>query len=116
MAQKVSIVLIDDLSGVPSDDIETVEFSVNKASYKIDLNAENREKFTQALMPFIEAAEVVKRAPKRSASGNSARREELQKVRAWAQAHGIEVSDRGRISRGVMDQYKEFMEAQVKAQ
>jgi hypothetical protein len=54
MAQKVSVVLEDDLDGGPAD--ETVRFGLGGTEYEIDLNKKNASAFRKQLAPFIEHA------------------------------------------------------------
>lgn len=53
MAQKVQILLLDDLDGTDAE--ETVEFGLDGHKYEIDLNGKNSEKLRKALAPFIDA-------------------------------------------------------------
>jgi hypothetical protein len=47
MAQKVTVLLVDDLDGGPAD--ETVSFSLDGVSYEIDLSAANATSFRDSL-------------------------------------------------------------------
>ena len=51
MAQKVHIVLEDDLDG--SDATETVTFGLDGTTYEIDLNDKNAGKLRDALAPYV---------------------------------------------------------------
>ena len=51
MAQKVSIVLIDDIDG--SDAVETVSFGLDGTSYEIDLNKKNAAALRDALAGYV---------------------------------------------------------------
>jgi hypothetical protein len=97
MAQKVHIVLEDDLDGSPAT--ETVTFGLDGKTYEIDLNDKNAGKLRDALAPYVGVARGVggtRRGRKSSASatnlGPSAR-----EVRDWARSNGQAVPDRGRI-------------------
>jgi hypothetical protein len=95
MAQKVNIVLVDDIDG--SDASETVSFALDGASYEIDLNAANAAKLRDALATYVgHARKVGGRRPagrRGAAAGGPAAKE----VRAWARDNGYDLPDRGRI-------------------
>ena len=58
MAQKVSVVLEDDLTGGPAE--QTIRF--DGTDYEIDLNAKNAATFGKQLAPYIEHARRAGRA------------------------------------------------------
>lgn len=108
MAQKVSILLVDDLDG--SEATETVSFGLDGVQYEIDLNDGNADDLRAALQPFAAAGRRVggkrkasARAPRATASKED--RPKLTLVREWARENGHEVSDRGRIPERVMEAY-----------
>ncbi len=96
MAQKVHIVLEDDLDGSPAT--ETVSFGLDGKTYEIDLNDKNAGKLRDALAQYVGAARSTggRRGGRKSSSatnlGPSAR-----EVRDWARSNGYDVPDRGRI-------------------
>jgi hypothetical protein len=98
MAQKVSIVLVDDIDG--SDAEETVSFGLDGRDYEIDLNSKNAAKLRDALAPYVGHA---RRAGgrKRSRAGGPSPAD----IRAWARENGFDVPDRGRVSQQVKDAY-----------
>lgn len=104
VAQKVVVTLFDDIDG--SEAAETIAFGLDGKSYEIDLNQANAKKLRKALAPYVEAGR------KRSRSGKAYRQTEVAPdpaaVRAWAQAHKMEVP-RGRIPKKV---YEAFAAAQ----
>ena len=103
MAQRVSIVLEDDIDGSDAD--ETVTFALDGTTYEIDLSAKNAAKLRDALAPFIGHA---RRTAGRRSSGRSSSRsskKDVADVRAWARANGYKVSERGRISAEVQAAY-----------
>ena len=104
MVQKVTVELEDDLNGGPAD--ETMRFGLDGAEYEIDLGAKNARAFRGQLAPFVEHAG----RPGRAAGGRALRtavgRQRGGEIRAWAKAHGIEVSARGRIPASVLEQYQ----------
>ncbi len=95
MARTVSVVITDDLDGLPG--AKTVTFGVDGVSYQIDLAELNRTRFAAALAPFIAAGRLVSRGGRRVDRGA---------VRAWARQAGLAVSERGRISAEVVRHYQ----------
>ncbi|MCW2852785.1 MAG: Lsr2 family protein [Nocardioides sp.] len=96
MAQKVNIVLVDDIDG--SDATETVVFGLDGTSYEIDLNDKNAAGLRDALSPYVGHARKSgsaggRRAAKKAGSTGPSARE----VRDWARSNGYTVPDRGRI-------------------
>ncbi|MFZ5870036.1 MAG: histone-like nucleoid-structuring protein Lsr2 [Actinomycetota bacterium] len=105
MAQKVQVVLVDDLDG--GDAEETVSFALDGVSYEIDLNAANAARLRDELAPWVGHA---RRVGGRSGGGRRAGRRttpsgDTAKIREWARQQGLKVSERGRISAEVMEAY-----------
>jgi hypothetical protein len=103
MATRTTIVLEDDLEGGPAD--ETMQFRLGTTDYEIDLNARNAYRFRAQLAPFIDHARKAGRGQRRPVRPVLARQRSAA-VRAWAKEQGIQVSDRGRIPVGVIEQYE----------
>ncbi len=103
MAQKVTVVLEDDLTGGPAE--QTVRFSFDGTGYEIDLNAKNAAALHKQLAPYIEHARRAGRAPSRRPERTAAGRQRSGDIRAWAKKHGLAVSERGRIPVSVAEQY-----------
>jgi Lsr2 len=106
MAQKVQVILVDDLDG--GDAEEQVSFSLDGVSYEIDLSADNAEALREAIAPWVgHARRVGGRSRGRAAArGRAAVKADLGEVRAWARENGYQVSDRGRVSSEVMSAYE----------
>ena len=102
MAQKVTVVLEDDLTGGPAD--QTIRFAFEGTDYEIDLNAKNAAKFSRQLAPYVEHARRAGRAQSHR-PGRTANRQRSGDIRAWAKEHGLAVSERGRIPASVVEQY-----------
>ena len=116
MAQQVNVKFVDDLDG--SDAATTVSFGLDGKTYEIDLSDDNAAKLHDSLAVFVSAARTSggstttdsRRAQKMTTS--SARRpqpldrEQTAAIRAWARQNGHQVSDRGRISRTVVDAFE----------
>jgi hypothetical protein len=105
MAQRVEVVLIDDVDGGKA--AETVTFALDGVSYEIDLSDKNARKLRDDLATWTGHA---RRAGSAKAAGSrrraaSPKRADLGAVREWARANGHNVSDRGRISADVQAAY-----------
>jgi hypothetical protein len=114
MAQRVQIVLEDDLDGGVA--AETVTFGLDGVSYEIDLSDKNAGKLRDEFATWIGHARRSggRRATgRRSSSGSSSSssnsstssRRDLSAVRSWARSNGHQVSDRGRVSAAVQEAY-----------
>ena len=116
MAQQVNVKFVDDLDG--SDAAGTVAFAIDGRAYEIDLSEDNAARLRDSLASFVAAARksggasvaAGRRAPKMTASSGRRPqpldREQTAAIRAWARQNGHEVSDRGRISKTVVDAFQ----------
>ena len=98
MAQKVHIVLEDDLDGSPAT--ETVSFGLDGKTYEIDLNDKNAGKLRDALAQYVGAGRSVggaRRGGRKSESSATNLGPSAREVRDWARSNGFDVPDRGRI-------------------
>jgi hypothetical protein len=98
MAQKVQVVLVDDVDGGTAD--ETVTFALDGVTYEIDLTTANAAKLREAMAPWLGAARRVggrSRTPGRRAGGARSAGGKNTEIREWARSAGYSVSDRGRI-------------------
>ena len=107
MAKTTITQITDDIDG--SADAQTVQFAYDGSSYEIDLAKKNRAAFDKAMKPWLEAATKTSSRGRRSraAAGRSGGTPGLAAVRAWATQNGYQVSDRGRLSKAVLDAYRE---------
>jgi hypothetical protein len=107
MAQRVQVLLIDDLDG--TEGAETVSFALDGVSYEIDLSEKNAAKLRDDFAMWVGNGRKVGRGsssgPARSSSRRSRAGNDTAAIRAWAKENGHQVSERGRISREVMDAY-----------
>lgn len=101
--------------------VETVSFMVDGASYEIDLGETNASKLRETVSAYIEHARragTAKGRQPRNPRGSGATLPRVlpvgngsrptypsSDVRAWAQAQGIPVKDRGRVPTEIYDQY-----------
>lgn len=103
MAQKVQVLLEDDLSGGPAD--VTVRFGLDGTSYEIDLNEENATKLRESLQPYVANARKASSGRQRRSRATS-NRERSADIRSWAKSAGIHVNERGRIPADVVAKYE----------
>lgn len=107
MAQKTTVVHVDDLDGESAAD-ETITFGLDGVSYEIDLSAEHAASLREDLATWLEHA---RRTGRRSAAARpagrrvAADRQQATTVRDWARENGHDVSDRGRIPAAVQQAY-----------
>jgi hypothetical protein len=107
VAQKVTVSLVDDLSGSQAD--ETVSFGLDGKSYEIDLSSKNAEKLRGALADYVAAARKAGGTRRAAAASPAHRpavdREQNQAIREWARRKGMKVNERGRIPSEVVAAY-----------
>lgn len=105
MAQKIQVLLIDDIDGSKAD--ESLTFALDGVNYEIDLTAEHAASLRNDLAKWVGAARKVSsrgattraRAPRRSGS-------DADTIRQWARSSGHKISDRGRIPQSVREAYE----------
>lgn len=111
MATQTITTMVDDIDG-SSDDVVTCAFGLGDAQFEIDLNAAHREELESVLAKFIEAGRPVRggtpaRRQRRQATGaGRPDREQTQAIRQWAKDNGYEVSERGRISKAIVEAFE----------
>jgi hypothetical protein len=109
MAQKVEVRLIDDLDGGEAN--ETVAFALDGTEYEIDLSDTHAQALRQDMKQYLDAARRIgrvgggRRSVQHIQGPRANHRERNQAIRNWARGKGLEVSDRGRISQEIVDQY-----------
>ena len=109
MAQKVQVILVDDMDGGEAQ--ESVSFALDGVGYEIDLSAKNAGALREALAPYVGHGRRVSgrtgaRGGSRGGRGVGRGKQDLGEVRSWARENGFEVSDRGRVSSEVMTAYE----------
>ncbi|PTT70607.1 histone-like nucleoid-structuring protein Lsr2 [Arthrobacter sp. HMWF013] len=105
MAQKVNIVLVDDLDGGSAD--ENVRFGLDGVSYEIDLSSANAAELRTSLERFVTAA-------RKTSAGRTARTKpavtgrgnDSAQIRQWARENGYTVNSRGRIQAEIQEAYQ----------
>jgi hypothetical protein len=108
VAQKVQVLLVDDLDGGEAD--ETVTFALDGKTYEIDLTTTNADKLRDLLEPYLKGGRRTGgrasggRGKARAASGSS---QDTAQIRAWAKENGYEVNDRGRVPANIRQAYED---------
>lgn len=103
MAQKVNIVLVDDIDG--SDATETVTFGLDGTTYEIDLNDANAAALREAVSGYVGHARKVSGTRGRKKTAAPASGPSARELRDWARSNGFEVSERGRVPAEVRDAF-----------
>jgi hypothetical protein len=103
MAQKVNIILVDDIDG--SDAVETVTFGLDGATYEIDLNKKNAAALRDALGGYVGHGRKVTGSRGRRATTKTNMGPTAREVRDWARSNGFKVPDRGRIPGDVREAF-----------
>ena len=109
MAQKVQIVLEDDIDG--GEATQTVTFALDGTHYEIDLNDANAERLRSAIAPFVgHGRKLTGGAGRRGAGRRTAPAAiggaSAKEIRVWAHANGHAVPERGRIPADVRSAYE----------
>ncbi|MGW9550686.1 histone-like nucleoid-structuring protein Lsr2 [Citricoccus zhacaiensis] len=109
---------IDDLDGESTEGVETVSIIHEGVTYDIDLSKAHREELAHFLEPYARAGrrQSGRRVPPASepvaTTGKKASKYPdyaPENIRAWAEAAGIEVSERGRIANTVLEQFFRYL-------
>lgn len=101
-------VLIDDLDGT-TEGATTFRFSVGDSSYEIDLAPANTEKVEKLFATVIAKSRDVTKGKNGNGNGGQS-----VAIRAWANAHGVEVSPKGKIPADVVEKYEAWKAEEVK--
>jgi hypothetical protein len=106
MAQKVNVLLVDDIDG--SDAAETIQFGLDGTHYEIDLNSDHAQELREQLSRYIKAARKVTGPASRPTRGRrtAASDAENKKIRTWARERHLDVNERGRIPADIVAQYE----------
>jgi hypothetical protein len=101
MAQRIQVLLVCDLHDDETPGTETVTFTLDGASYEIDLCEQHAVKMRERFAPYVGAG---RRAGGRGdLSGGRPRRRrsrgsgDAARIREWARSQGLPVPERGRI-------------------
>lgn len=105
MAQRVNVVLIDDIDGADAD--ETVTFGIDGTEYEIDLSSRNAAKLRDALALYVGHGRRTGGRRKRGSARSSVKSAATPaEIREWARNNGWDVPDRGRVASEVREAYE----------
>lgn len=109
VAQKVQVLLVDDLDGGEAD--ETVTFALDGKSYEIDLKSEHADELRSLLERYVKGGRRTggrstggRGRATRATSGGSG--PETAVIRAWAKENGYDINDRGRVPANIRAEYE----------
>lgn len=109
MAKHMDVYYTDDVTGerVTPDEIQNVTFSLDGASYEIDLSPESAETLRSTLAGYVAAGRKTGSSKPVASTRKPAVRKDGDKpdIRSWALAKGLKVADRGRIPLNVQEAY-----------
>ena len=103
MAQKVQVLLEDDLDGGVAH--ETIPFSLDGTTYEIDLSTDNAAQLRKSFAPYLEHARRAAGQPNGTPKRGRTARARAADIRAWAREAGYHISDRGRIPPAIVADY-----------
>jgi Lsr2 len=104
MAQKVQIILEDDLDG--GEATEKVTFGLDGTSYEIDLNSKNAAALRDALAKYVGHGRKLPASKRGRKSTTSYSTHSAREIRDWARSNGYKVTDRGRVSAEVREAFE----------
>jgi hypothetical protein len=109
VAQRVQVLLTCDIHGDDTPGTETVLFAVDGTAYEIDVCDAHAAELRDAFAVYTGTARRAGRASRAGGRGRRGRSTAVgvdpAAVRAWARSSGVKVSERGRISADVLEQY-----------
>ena len=113
MAQKVTVEHVDDLDDKSPADETGVRFGLDGVDYEIDLSAANAQQLRDILDEYVAVARRIGGRRQHGASpkisttipANGHTRPDAKAVREWAAKHGVQLSPRGRIPKGIEERY-----------
>jgi hypothetical protein len=114
VAQRTVVQLSDDLDGkaIPEGKGETVRFGLDSQDYEIDLGEKNAQALRDVVAKYVAAGRRVGGGsrggrPRGAANSPRGRDYDPKAVRAWAEAQGLEVSQRGRVPSELVTRFQE---------
>lgn len=102
MAQRVQVILEDDLDGTTAD--ETVRFGLDGVDYEIDLSDDNAARLRDGFAEWVGHARRLTRG--RGSAAANRKSGSPTEIREWAKNNGLEVSSRGRVPAHVREAYE----------
>jgi hypothetical protein len=105
MAQRVQVLLVCDLHDDDTEGTETIRFALDGASYEIDVCERHAAELRDSFARYVGAARRAGRAVVAGRRRQVSTGVDPAAVRAWAKSNGIKVSERGRVSAEVIEQF-----------
>ena len=109
MAERTVITMVDDIDG-STDDVVTCAFGLGDSHFEIDLNAAHREELESVLGKFVAAGRQIRgekaAGQQRPAKVDRSDQQQAHAIRQWAKDNGYDVSERGRISRTLVEAFE----------
>jgi len=110
MAQRVNVVLVDDIDGQDAD--ETVSFALDGVDYEIDLSDKHASELRDALALYVGHGRRTggrRKNGRRQSNGSASAANDSgaspADIRSWAREQGWDVPERGRVSAEVREAY-----------
>lgn len=98
---------VDDLDGKTKVTGEATELTLNGKSITIDLGPKNAAELVTLLKPYFDAGvEVTRKTRSGNATSAPTDKDHNTAVREWAAQNGHQVSDKGRLSKAVLEAYE----------
>ena len=107
MGTRTETTHFDDIDG-STESVRTVPIAVDGQQVEIDLSAANVDKLMKVLEPYLSAGRRLGGSTRRrrAATAASAKSNDTQAIREWAQSQGHEVNSRGRIKKEIVEAYE----------
>lgn len=108
MAQRVQVLLVCDLHDDDTPGTQTVTFSLDGATYEIDVCDQHARELRDRFAAYVGAARRASSRASGPAAGRRRRRAgsgEAAKIREWARGQGLAVPERGRIPADLAERY-----------
>ena len=109
MAQVFQVLLVCDVHEDETPGTETITFGLDSVAYEIDTCAAHGAELRDAFSRYVAAGRRASRGSggsgRRRRGGRSSSGIDPAAIRAWARANNVKVSERGRISSDVIEQY-----------
>jgi hypothetical protein len=106
MAQRVNVVLVDDIDG--ADAAETVTFALDGVDYEIDLSEKHAADLRNAVSLYVGHARRTggrRKSGRRASVASPEGAASAADIRAWARENGWDVPERGRVAAEVREAY-----------
>ncbi|MFT7022389.1 MAG: hypothetical protein ACJA07_001473 [Rhodococcus sp. (in: high G+C Gram-positive bacteria)] len=103
MAEILTTQTVDDLDR--SSPAESIRFSYGRDHFVIDLGPHNAARIEADFQQWIQYSRPIR--PPHNGRSKSKLSRDPSRIRAWAKAHGLEVSDKGRIPLEVVEAYRQ---------